>query len=113
MTKDEIELQRRREKYQKNADHYRAAQKAYYWKNREFVLAKAALYRQRRREQMKRENKFAQSSVEILERELPVALRINIPRLRATFLKIPILVRPPYDVWLKMIVSEYYKELSQ
>ena len=73
---------------------------------------KAAEYRQRRRREAK-VTKTPPPSTDALEAQLPPALRANIRRLREEFLKIPILQRPPYDVYLKIKTIEYLKKKQE
>lgn len=63
----------------------------------------------RKREQSSVASKEPPPSIESLETQLPYYLKQDIPGLRAEFLKIPILQRPPYDVFLKMKTIEYLK----
>ena len=104
---------RYRNDYEKHKEEKRARSKAYYWENRDFILEKAAIYRKRKRKEANMMPKRFHRSIESKEQDLPWLLRQNIPRLREAFLKIPILQRPPYDVYLKLKTIEYYKEISQ
>lgn len=105
---DELERkqERNRREYEARKEDKKAQVKRWYDKNHEYALMRAAAYRQRRR----REAKFTKTpppSTDALEAQLPPALRANIPRLRKEFLKIPILQRPPYDVYLKLKTIEH------
>lgn len=109
MTTEERDRKRRHEKYIENAEYIKAKSKAYYWDNREFILAKAAIARERKRKHATQMPKAFNSSIASKEEDLPWPLRNNITRLREEFLKIPILQRPPYDVYLKMKTIEHLK----
>lgn len=107
---DELERkqERNRREYEARKEDKKAQVKRWYDKNHEYALMRAAAYRQRRR----REAKFTKTpppSTDALEAQLPPSLRANIPRLRKEFLKIPILQRPPYDVYLKLKTIEHSK----
>lgn len=100
--------ERNRREYEARRDAMINKSKEWYYNNHEYALMKAAEYRQRRR----REAKFTKTpppSTDALEAQLPPSLRANIPRLRKEFLKIPILQRPPYDVYLKLKTIEHSK----
>jgi len=109
MTTEERDRERRHERYIENAEYFKAKSKAYYRENREFILAKAAIARKRKRKYANQMPKVFQRSVESKEQDLPWPLRNNITRLCEEFLRIPILQRPPYDVFLKMKTVEYLK----
>lgn len=109
MTNEERDRERRHVKYIENAEYFKAKSKAYYRENREFILAKAAIARQRKRKHATQMPKVFHRSIESKEQDLPWPLRNNTARLREEFLKIPILQRPPYDVYLKMKTIEYLK----
>lgn len=115
--KEEYEAKsaRYRKDYEKYKERMREKSRKWYWANREWALKKAAIGRQRRREESIAAKKLIhfQPSMEALEQDLPWKLRQNIPLLRKNFLKIPILERPPYDVYLKLKTIEYYKEISK
>ena len=113
MTTEERDRELRRKKYEENPERYKSKSKAYYWENRDFILAKAAIARKRKRKQALLMPKRFKRSIDAIEQDLPALLRNNIPRLREAFLRIPILQRPPYDVYLKLKTIEYYKELNQ
>ena len=98
---------------EKRLERQREQSRKWYWKNREYYLAKSAATRKRLREEAKFMPKVFHKSIEAIEQELPYLLRQNVKRLRKSFLKIPILQRPPYDVYLKQLTIEYYKEISQ
>ena len=110
MTTEERDRKRRHEKYIENAEYFKAKSKAYYWDNREFILAKAAIARERKRKHATQMPKVFHRSIESKEQDLPWPLRNNTARLREEFLKIPILQRPPYDVYLKMKTIEYLRQ---
>lgn len=109
MTRAE-ELERKRERnrleYQagkeKRLERQREQSRKWYWANREYQLAKAAATRQRLREQAIVTPRESSPSIDSLEAQLPYCLKQDIPSLRAEFLKIPIMERPPYDEFLKM-----------
>ena len=109
MTTEERDRERRHEKYIENAEYFKAKSKAYYWENREFILAKAAIARSRKRKYANQMPKAFNSSIASKEQDLPWPLRNNTARLREEFLRIPILQRPPYDVFLKMKINEHLK----
>lgn len=109
MTTEERDRKRRHEKYIENAEYFKAKSKAYYMENREFILAKAAIARSRKRKYANQMPKTFQRSIESKEQDLPWLLRNNTARLREEFLRIPILQRPPYDVYLKMKTIEHLK----
>lgn len=101
----ERKQERNRREYQsrkeKRLERQREQSRKWYWENREYQLAKAAATRKRLREQAIVTPKEPPPSIESLESQLPYYLKQDISRLRAEFLKIPILQRPPYDEFLK------------
>jgi hypothetical protein len=101
--------ERNRQEYERRLDRKREQSRQWYWKNRDYALAKAAATRQRKREEASVASKEPPPSIESLEAQLPYYLKQDIPGLRDEFLKIPILQRPPYDVFLKMKTIEYLK----
>ena len=96
--RNRLEYQARKEK---RLERQREQSRKWYWKNREYQLAKAAATRQRKREEASVAPKEPPPSIESLEAQLPYYLKQDIPGLRAEFLKIPISERPPYDEFLK------------
>jgi hypothetical protein len=115
MTRAE-ELKLKEAKYRKDYEKYKERQREksrrWYWENRDWALKKAAIGRQRRRDKAmaNAKPKPVTPSIESIEQSLPFAMRSNTERLREAFLNIPILQRPPYDVYLKLKTIEYYKE---
>ena len=113
MTRAE-ELQRKqarnRKEYEATKEKRRERYRKWYWENHDFALAKAAATRNRLREKAVVSHKPIQPSIEALEETLPYQLRINKALLRKEFLKIPILERPTYDIYLKLKTIEYYKQ---
>lgn len=105
------------ERYVANRDERLARQrersKEWYWKNHDYALAKRAATYQRLKEEAAVAPKPTKPSIESIEGALPYQLKNIIPHLRAEFLKIPILERPPYDVWLKQKEDEYLKYKNQ
>lgn len=99
---------RNRREYEARRDAKINKSKEWYDNNHEYALMRAAEYRQRRRRDAKI-TKTPPPSTDALEAQLPPTLRANIRQLREEFLKIPILQRPPYDVYLKMKTIEYLK----
>lgn len=93
--------ERNRLEYERRLDRKREQSRQWYWKNRDYALAKAAATRQRKREEASVAHKEPPPSIESLEAQLPYYLKQDIPGLRAEFLKIPITERPPYDEFLK------------
>ena len=110
MTTEERDRLLRRQKYLENPEYYKQKSKEYYKENRDFILAKASIQRQRKRKQAALMPKVFHRSIESKEQDLPWPLRNNTARLREEFLRIPILQRPPYDVFLKMKTIEYLKQ---
>lgn len=112
MTREE-ELERKqarnRKDYESRKEYYKRKSKEWYWRNRDYALQKGAALRQRKREEAHFTPKIFHRSIESLEQDLPVKLRHNTTRLREDFLRIPILERPPYDVFLKLKTIEYLK----
>lgn len=108
---EELELKqaRNRKDYEKRGEYYRQKAKEWYRNNREYALQKGAALRQRKREEAHHMPKVFHRSIESKEQDLPWPLRNNTARLRDEFLRIPILQRPPYDVYLKMKTIEYLK----
>ena len=99
-----------RRDYEKYKERMRAKAKEWYWKNRDYALQKAAANRQRNRECSKFKPRHMEPSIDSIEERLPFAIKRDINQLRKAFLKIPILQRPPYDVYLKLKTIEYYKQ---
>lgn len=97
--RNRLEYQARKEK---RLERQREQSRKWYWKNREYQLAKAAATRKRLREQAIVTPRESSPSIDSLEAQLPYYLKQDIPGLRAEFLKIPITERPPYDEFLKM-----------
>ena len=105
----ELKQERNRKDYERRGEYYRQKAKEWYRKNREYALQKGAALRQRKREEAHHMPKVFNRSIESKEQDLPLPLRNNTARLREEFLRIPILQRPPYDVYLKMKTIEYLK----
>ena len=113
MTREEelkLKQARNRKDYENRGEYYRQKAKEWYRKNREYALQKGAALRQRKREEAHQMPKVFHRSIESKEQDLPALLRNNTARLREEFLRIPILQRPPYDVYLKMKTIEYLKQ---
>lgn len=106
----EAKSARNRRDYEKYKERMRAKAKEWYWKNRDYALQKGAANRQRNRERSKTKPRHMEPSIDSIEERLPFALKRDINQLRKAFLKIPILQRPPYDVYLKLKTIEYYKQ---
>ena len=106
----EAKSARNRRDYEKYKERMRAKAKEWYWKNRDYALQKAAANRQRNRECSKVKPRHMEPSIDSIEERLPFAIKRDIKQLRKAFLKIPILQRPPYDVYLKLKTIEYYKQ---
>lgn len=103
---------RKRREYLVTTERQRENSHNWYMKNKEYALAKSAATRQRLREEaLKSMPSVIKPSIESIERDLPVAMQKNIKRLRAEFLKIPILERPPYDVWIELKKIEHQKDI--
>lgn len=97
---------RNRLEYERRLDRKREQSRQWYWKNRDYALAKAAATRQRKREEASVAPKEPPPSIESLEAQLPYYLKQDIPGLRAEFLKIPITERPPYDKYLQAKIQK-------
>ena len=106
----EAKSARYRKDYDKYKERMRAKAKEWYWKNRDYALQKGAANRQRNRECSKTKPRHMEPSIDSIEERLPFAIKRDINQLRKAFLKIPILQRPPYDVYLKLKTIEYYKQ---
>lgn len=98
--------------YEARKEKQREKARKWYWDNREYALMKAAANRQRDKERHPIKVQPIKPSMESLEEQLPFRLRIMKGKLRKEFLKIPILERPTYDVFLKMKTIEYIKNTS-
>lgn len=109
----EAKSARNRRDYEKYKERMRAKAKEWYWKNRDYALQKAAANRQRNRECSKTKPRHMEPSIDSIEERLPFALKRDINQLRKAFLKIPILQRPPYDVYLKLKTIEHLKKKQE
>lgn len=106
----EAKSARYRKDYGKYKERQREKSKEWYWANRDYALKKAEATRKRLRENSKVIQKPLPPSIDSLEEALPYELRMNTALLRVEFLRIPILQRPPYDIYLRQKTAEYYKE---
>ena len=98
----EAKSARNRRDYEKYKERMRAKAKEWYRKNRDYALQKAAANRQRNREGAKVKPRHMEPSIDSIEERLPFAMKRDIKQLRKAFLKIPILQRPPSDVYLTL-----------
>ena len=99
--------------YAANHEKYLEKSRRYYRENRDVILVKQALHRQRKRDGATFTAPTPSPSIDALEEQMPYAMKANRKGLRKEFLKIPITQRPPYDVWLKMKILEHIKTTSQ
>lgn len=109
----EAKSARNRRDYEKYKERMRAKAKEWYWKNRDYALQKAAANRQRNRECSKTKPRHMEPSIDSIEERLPFALKRDINQFRKAFLKIPILQRPPYDVYLKLKTIEHLRKKQE
>lgn len=106
MTRQELDHQR----YLSKQDERKAKQREYYQAHKEYYISRTVEWRRKQRKQAAVSKKQPPPTTEDLEAQLPLQLRLQLPRLRRDYLNIHITERPPYPKFLRDKTLEFYKQ---